>query len=128
MDFWETWTFGDLLAEPVRNGIYKKKEFHGRGHKIINMGDLFSYDFISRQETKRIELNDRELANNLVQDVTCCLLVVPLYSKDLENALLWFSHLKIQRLNRRSFELDLIRKELTHVFTIICFDRLKDVP
>ena len=68
MDFWETWTFGDLLAEPVRNGIYKKKEFHGRGQKIINMGDLFSYDFISNQEMKRIELNDRELANNLVQD------------------------------------------------------------
>ena len=68
MDFWKTWTFGDLLAEPVRNGIYKKKEFHGRGQKIINMGDLFSYDFISNQEMKRIELNDRELANNLVQD------------------------------------------------------------
>ena len=68
MDFWETWTFGDLLAEPVRNGIYKKKEFHGRGQKIINMGDLFSYDFISNQEMKRIELNNRELANNLVQD------------------------------------------------------------
>jgi type I restriction enzyme S subunit len=68
MDFWETWTFGDLLAEPVRNGIYKKKEFHGRGQKIINMGDLFSYDLISSQEMKRIELNNRELANNLVKD------------------------------------------------------------
>jgi hypothetical protein len=24
-------TFGELLSEPVRNGIYKSKEFHGRG-------------------------------------------------------------------------------------------------
>ena len=56
------------LAEPVRNGIYKKKEFHGKGQKVINMGELFSYDFISNQEMRRIELNDRELANYLVKD------------------------------------------------------------
>ncbi len=68
MEPWETWTFADLLAEPVRNGIYKKKEFHGRGQKIINMGELFSYDFISSQKMKRVELNDRELANCLVKD------------------------------------------------------------
>ena len=68
MEHWETWTFADLLAEPARNGIYKKKEFHGRGQKIINMGELFSYDFISSQEMKRVELNDRELANCLVKD------------------------------------------------------------
>ena len=61
MDFWETWTFADLLAEPVRNGIYKKKEFHGRGRKMINMGELFSYDFISNQEMKRIELSEGKL-------------------------------------------------------------------
>ena len=32
--------FAQLLAEPVRNGIYKKKEFHGSGVKIVNMGEL----------------------------------------------------------------------------------------
>ena len=68
MDVWETWTFSDLLAEPVRNGIYKKKEFHGRGQKMINMGELFSYDFISNQEMKRVELFDRELGNSIVKD------------------------------------------------------------
>ncbi len=68
MDVWETRTFADLLAAPVRNGIYKKKEFHGRGQKIINMGELFSFDFISNQEMKRIELNDKELAICLVKD------------------------------------------------------------
>ena len=65
---WETCAFGEFLAAPVRNGIYKKKEFHGRGQKIVNMGDLFSLDFISSQEMKRIELNDKELANSLVKD------------------------------------------------------------
>ena len=65
---WAICAFEEFLAGPVRNGIYKKKEFHGRGQKIINMGDLFSFDFISSQEMKRIELNDRELANSLVKD------------------------------------------------------------
>jgi len=70
-DLPDTWTikiFQDLLVEPVRNGIYKKKEFHGRGQKVINMGELFAYDFISNQEMKRVELNTNELKNSLVQN------------------------------------------------------------
>ena len=39
---WGQIFFGQLLAEPVRNGIYKSKEFHGRGAKIVNMGELFA--------------------------------------------------------------------------------------
>jgi len=65
---WTLKRFEELLAEPVRNGIYKKKEFHGRGQKIINMGELFAHDFISNQEMKRVELNSKELAKSLVQD------------------------------------------------------------
>lgn len=67
----EEWTikqFQELLIEPVRNGIYKKKEFHGRGQKIINMGELFDYNFISNQEMKRVELTQKELEKNLVKD------------------------------------------------------------
>jgi type I restriction enzyme S subunit len=44
---WAVRKFGKILAEPVRNGIYKKKESHGRGQKIVNMGELFAYGFIS---------------------------------------------------------------------------------
>ena len=40
---WREIPFAQLLAEPVRNGIYKRKEFHGRGVKIVNMGELFAY-------------------------------------------------------------------------------------
>jgi type I restriction enzyme S subunit len=65
---WPVVRFRDVLREPLRNGIYKTKEFHGRGQKVINMGELFSYDFISGQEMKRVELNDREKSTSLVED------------------------------------------------------------
>lgn len=57
---WLAVAFQQLLAEPVRNGVYKPKQFHGRGVKVINMGELFAYDFISSQEMKRIELSENE--------------------------------------------------------------------
>lgn len=101
MEHWETWTFADLLAEPVRNGIYKKKEFHGRGQKIINMGDLFSYDFISSQEMKRVELNDRELANCLVKDGDLLFARRSFVLEGSGRCALWFNLLKIQRLNHQ---------------------------
>ena len=36
-----SFNYSPLSAEG--NGIYKKKEFHGRGVKIVNMGELFTY-------------------------------------------------------------------------------------
>src|SRR5437870_5399573 len=60
--------FMDVLRVPLRNGIYKPKQFHGTGQRIINMGELFAYDFISSQEMKRIELNEREKVTSLVED------------------------------------------------------------
>lgn len=65
---WASKTFENLLAEPLRNGVYKPKEFHGRGQKVINMGELFAHDFISNQEMKRVELSPKELSKSLVQD------------------------------------------------------------
>lgn len=38
------------------------------GKKSSTWETFFSFDFISGQEMKRIELNDRELANSLVKD------------------------------------------------------------
>src|ERR1700694_5837192 len=60
--------FSDLFRDPLRNGIYKPKEFHGRGQKVINMGELFAHDFISNQEMKRVALNERERSTSLVED------------------------------------------------------------
>jgi type I restriction enzyme, S subunit len=53
--------FENLYESPSRNGLYKTKEFHGRGTKIVNMGELFGLDFISNQDMKRLELTENEL-------------------------------------------------------------------
>lgn len=37
---WSIRKFNELLAEPVRNGVYKPKEFHRRGQKMINLSGL----------------------------------------------------------------------------------------
>ena len=64
---WRTAAFGDLLYEPVKNGVYKAKEFHGSGAKVVNMGELFAFDFINGQEMKRVQLDDREASKYLLQ-------------------------------------------------------------
>ncbi|KPA10386.1 restriction modification system DNA specificity subunit [Candidatus Magnetomorum sp. HK-1] len=58
--FWHNITFKNLLEKTVRNGIYKKKEFHGSGVKIVNMGELFKYPRLKNIEMKRVELTDNE--------------------------------------------------------------------
>jgi type I restriction enzyme S subunit len=53
--------FGDLLAEPLRNGVYKPKQYHGHGAKVINMKELFACDRIDDQGTDRVQLTSAEL-------------------------------------------------------------------
>jgi type I restriction enzyme S subunit len=65
---WPDVVFETLYAGPSRNGVYKPKEFHGSGCRIVNMGELFGFDFISNQEMNRLELNDIELATNSLED------------------------------------------------------------
>ncbi|WP_295937342.1 restriction endonuclease subunit S [uncultured Xanthomonas sp.] len=60
--------FERLLSEPVRNGIYKAKEFHGHGVKIVNMGELFSYPRLSSVPMKRVELNESEKRRFLLEE------------------------------------------------------------
>ena len=57
---WREDTFAQVLAEPVRNGVYKKKEFHGSGVKIVNMGELFAYPRLRDVEMRRVQLSDSE--------------------------------------------------------------------
>ena len=52
--------FSQLLAEPVRNGVYKKKEFHGRGVKVVNMGELFANPRLRDVDMRRVELSESE--------------------------------------------------------------------
>ena len=65
---WPDVEFESIYASPSRNGIYKTKEFHGRGSRIVNMGEMFGYSFISNQDMKRVELSERELESNSLED------------------------------------------------------------
>lgn len=65
---WKEVEFESVYSVPSRNGVYKTKEFHGRGSRIVNMGELFGYSFISNQDMKRVELNERELFTTSLED------------------------------------------------------------
>jgi Restriction endonuclease S subunits len=59
---WDHRTLGLLYAEPSRNGIYKTSEYQGRGTRIVNMGEMFGFEFISDQQMSRVTLTNRELS------------------------------------------------------------------
>lgn len=65
---WQKIPFNSLFKEPSRNGIYKTAEFHGRGVKIVNMGELFSNDRISNQKMERVEISESEKRTVLLQE------------------------------------------------------------
>lgn len=65
---WSSQTFGDLYIEPSRNGIYKTSEFQGRGTRIVNMGEMFGFEFISDQEMSQVTLTNRELSASSLRD------------------------------------------------------------
>ena len=60
---WKKIAFGELYKSPTRNGIYKGKSNHGSGVKVVNMGEIFAYDFIGSQDMQRIELTENEMQN-----------------------------------------------------------------
>ena len=60
-DEWPIRRFEELLDEPVRNGIYKSKEHHGHGVKVVNMGEIFSYPRLRAVPMKRMELSESEI-------------------------------------------------------------------
>ena len=66
-DDWGVYQVGEILQGTTRNGIYKKHEFHGRGSKIVNMGELFAYPRLGDVEMRRLELSDSELERFRIQ-------------------------------------------------------------
>jgi len=60
-DQWRVVRFRDVLISDVRNGIYKPAEFHGRGAKIVNMGELFEHPRLRAVPMRRIEVDDSEI-------------------------------------------------------------------
>jgi type I restriction enzyme S subunit len=67
-DKWGVQPFGKSYAEPSRNGIYKSAEFQGRGTRIVNMGEMFGFEFISNQEMSRIALTPKEMSITDLRD------------------------------------------------------------
>lgn len=57
---WQKIRFGDLLIEPTRNGLYKPKVFHGKGSKIVNMGELFGNPRLYDIPMQHIETTESE--------------------------------------------------------------------
>lgn len=60
---WKTIPFGDLLEEPVRNGLTKPKAIRGTGVKMIAMGEIFAYSRIADVVTDRVPVTEKELQN-----------------------------------------------------------------
>jgi type I restriction enzyme S subunit len=65
---WQVVPFERLLTEPVRNGLYKPKEFHGRGAKIVNMGELFAHPRLRAVPMKRVELSTSETERFMLEE------------------------------------------------------------
>lgn len=55
--------FGNLLKEPVRNGLTKPKAIRGQGVKMIAMGEIFANSRIGSINMDRVPVTDKELNN-----------------------------------------------------------------
>jgi len=64
----ESMAFEQLYAEASRNGVYKPAAFRGRGVRLVNMGELFGYEFIGAQEMERIDLSSAEMERSHLED------------------------------------------------------------
>ncbi len=68
MKNYEEMVFQDLLAEPLRNGVYKSKEYHGAGVPIFNMGELYADDRLRRRPDRLIDVSDSEFERFSVEE------------------------------------------------------------
>lgn len=66
---WNTCKFSNLYAIPSRNGVSIPADKHGRGDKIINMGELFAYGRIPDVPMELVELSESiKLTYNVEKD------------------------------------------------------------
>jgi len=52
--------FGQLFAEPTRNGLTRPKAVRGSGIKMVNMGELFAYPRLRNVSMDRVTLSEAE--------------------------------------------------------------------
>ena len=65
---WKTYKFEELYLEPSRNGVSKPKSVRGIGFKMVNMGEIFKYSFISNQVMDRVQLTDAEYNKSMLAE------------------------------------------------------------
>jgi len=65
---WQMTTFSDLFLQQSKNGVNRPTRVRGEGVKMVNMGELFAYDWIADQDMERVPLNDRESEVYLLQE------------------------------------------------------------
>ncbi len=64
---WKKVKFGSLYKIVSRNGLTKPSKVRGEGYKMINMGELFSYDRIYDMPMELVPLKDSEKINAKVE-------------------------------------------------------------
>lgn len=64
---WERVKFSDLYQIESRNGLTKPSKIRGEGFKMINMGELFSYDRIYDVDMELVPLSEREKLSSKVE-------------------------------------------------------------
>ena len=52
--------FGELFAEPPRNGLTRPKAVRGAGAKMVNMGELFAHSRLRNAPMDRVPLSESE--------------------------------------------------------------------
>ena len=67
-DHYKEKTIDKCMSVKMLNGIYKSKEFQGRGVRLINMGELFAYPIIRDEEMSLLDLTDKEKSQFLVEE------------------------------------------------------------
>ena len=57
---WKECKFKELYKIPSKNGVSKPSRIRGSGYKMINMGELFSYDRIYNIPMELVPLSEKE--------------------------------------------------------------------
>jgi type I restriction enzyme S subunit len=69
MTNWKEYTFEELFEIPLRNGLNKPSKVRGAGYRMINMKEIFGYDFIDDSTPMElVPLSEREKENSFLQE------------------------------------------------------------
>lgn len=58
---WNIEEFNELFEVPLRNGLTRPTSVRGKGIKMVNMGEIFAYDRLQRQEMERVQVSEKEI-------------------------------------------------------------------